>query len=127
MSRDTTDLRDLLGFDVLASDPFSYALRFGLGAARNTPYPSCNFFITQRHRSSLNKNKKDMGTNKNDQDTSQPLAKDKYPAPKVFEPPEDIKKTLPTEEDLNDLVPLFTWGELKDIISESTAKRPLTD
>lgn len=59
-----------------------------------------------------------MGNNKNDQDTSQALAKDKYPAPKVFEAPKDIKKTLPTDEDLADLVSLFTWGELKDIISE---------
>lgn len=59
-----------------------------------------------------------MGNNSNDKDTSQPMAKDKYPAPKVFEAPEDIKKTLPTEEDLADLVPLFTWGELKEIVRE---------
>lgn len=63
-----------------------------------------------------------MGNNTNDKDTSLPLAKDRYPAPKVFEAPEDIKKTLPTEEDLDDLVSLFTWGELKDIISEQPAR-----
>lgn len=63
-----------------------------------------------------------MGNNKNDKDTSQPKARDKYPAPKVYEAPEDIKKTLPTEEDLDDLVPLFTWGELKEIIRGSGAR-----
>lgn len=56
--------------------------------------------------------------NKTDADTSRSKSEDRYPAPKVFEPPEDIKKTLPTEEELDDLIPLFTWGELKEIVSK---------
>lgn len=43
----------------------------------------------------------------------------KYLAPEAFPPPEYIKDGLPTEDDLDDSVVLFTWGELKDIIIKS--------
>lgn len=56
--------------------------------------------------------------NPTDADTSRPKSEDRYPPPKVFEPMDDIKKTLPSEDELADLVPLFTWGELKEIVSE---------
>lgn len=42
----------------------------------------------------------------------------KYLAPEAFPAPEYLKG-LPTEDDLDDSVVLFTWGELKDIIKKS--------
>lgn len=67
---------------------------------------------TPIHRSHSSYTTADMGEV---QETAQPA---KYLAPEVFPAPDYIKG-LPTADDLDDSVVLFTWGELKDIIKKS--------
>jgi len=48
----------------------------------------------------------------------------RYPGPLVHPPPEYIKG-IPTQAELDAQARMFTWGELKEIISESVDDDPI--